>query len=518
MSLKEEFIFWKLAHFFITEQGYRIVRLFEDQTELWLEKLEDRKLPIIRILLHPFDWSNNMQKDIEYTAANGEKIRKQLRRNEISVMNLYICPYSPVDDYEFRLAEPFVFSNEGKTKVTSILLANGRYEAGFKELSKLLGKDIHFPVKEEYSETEIESNKITALDFAQKKEKEEKALFAGGTPYLTYTFLFIQIAVFFWLETHGGSTNISTLITYGAKVNALIYEGQWWRFFTPIFLHIGFLHLAMNSLALYFLGTPVERLYGNIRFLFIYLFAGVVGFIASFLFSTSISAGASGAIFGCFGALLFFGAIYPKLFYRTMGPNLIFILVINLVFDFSTTGIDNAGHIGGLISGFLAAGIVYFPKKKNWLLQFLFLAMTIVLVWGALSYGFSSSALAKDQVSSIMQAQNYINDRQYNKVITLLTDAEKKTPNPSYQLYFYLSYAELQENNLADAKANLLKALQLQPNFDEADYNLAIIYLRENDLKNAKKYAEKALQLKPDQKDYANMVNGINASSSSSRG
>ncbi len=62
-------------------------------------------------------------------------------------------------------------------------------------------------------------------------------------------------------------------------------EGEWWRFITPVFLHIGFLHLAMNTLALYYLGMTVERIFGNVRFLFIYLFAGVTGFIASFIFS-----------------------------------------------------------------------------------------------------------------------------------------------------------------------------------------------------------------------------------------
>ena len=76
----------------------------------------------------------------------------------------------------------------------------------------------------------------------------------------------------------------STLIKYGAKVNSLIYEGEWWRFITPVFLHIGFLHLVMNTLALYFLGPTVERMYGNIRFLFIYLFAGITGFVGEFYF------------------------------------------------------------------------------------------------------------------------------------------------------------------------------------------------------------------------------------------
>ncbi|MDP4170713.1 MAG: rhomboid family intramembrane serine protease, partial [Bacillota bacterium] len=167
---------------------------------------------------------------------------------------------------------------------------------------------------------------------------------------------------------------------------------EWWRFITPIFLHIGFMHLAMNSLALYYLGTTVERIYGNARFIMIYLFAGISGSIASFIFSIYLSAGASGAIFGCFGALLYFGTNYPKLFFRTMGKNVLAILLINLVFDFTASGIDNAAHLGGLAGGFLATGIVHFPKRKKPLLQILFLIFSVAIISASLYYGFHNSS------------------------------------------------------------------------------------------------------------------------------
>ena len=97
----------------------------------------------------------------------------------------------------------------------------------------------------------------------------------------------------------------------------------------------------------------------------IYVVAGIFRTLASLLFSPSISAGASGAIFGCFGALLYFGTIYPSLFKRTMGGNVLIVIAINLIFGFSVPGIDNAGHIGGLIGGYLAAAIVHFPKSTK---------------------------------------------------------------------------------------------------------------------------------------------------------
>ncbi|MDQ0197301.1 rhomboid family intramembrane serine protease [Neobacillus ginsengisoli] len=392
MNSSEEFIFWRLAYFFISDNGYRILQLFENQKELWLEKLENKKAPIVRLLLHNIDWSNSMQRDIEFTAANGERIRKQIGRREITVVNIYISEFPPVDEYEYRLEKPFIFPEGNKTSVSSFLLAKGIYETGFKSLSNRLEKEVLFPIKSESEPTEqnVETIKKEALEHAMLKARTERAVLANGKPFFTYIFMIIQVAVFFWLEKHGGSTNNSTLIKYGAKFNPLIYNGEWWRFFTPIFLHIGFLHLATNTLALYYLGAAVERIYGTIRFPFIYLFAGVSGVIASFLFSSNLSAGASGAIFGCLGALFYFGAIYPKLFFRTMGINLIVILVVNLAFDFSSSGIDNAGHLGGLAGGFLAAGMVHFPKRKKPLLQLLFLILSVAIVWGSLSYGFSA--------------------------------------------------------------------------------------------------------------------------------
>src|SRR5690606_36651475 len=171
-----------------------------------------------------------------------------------------------------------------------------------------------YTLKEEYEWYEVESIKREILTFAFEEAKKEKDSLTVGRPFFTNMFLGIQIAMFILLELAGGSQNPYVLIEYGAKFNQLIVAGEWWRFITPIFLHIGILHLLMNSLALYYLGSIVEKIYGSGRFLFIYLFSGFLGALGSFIFNPSISAGASGAIFGCFGALLYFGTIHPSVF------------------------------------------------------------------------------------------------------------------------------------------------------------------------------------------------------------
>ncbi|OLS41692.1 rhomboid family intramembrane serine protease [Bacillus sp. MRMR6] len=510
MNYREDYVFWRLATFFITDQGYRIVQLFENGKELWLEKLENKKAPIIRLVRVDLDWSNAMQRDIEFSAINGERIRKQVGRSELIIHNIYISQYPPVDDYEDRLREPYVHPNGNKTTVNSVLLTSGEYEAGLRRMSQLMDSDITFQIENEYPEQAVESEKRLALEHAAKKAKTEKEIFTNGKPFFTYVFIVIQVVMFLLLETQGGSTNTSTLIKFGAKFNPYIYEGEWWRFLVPIFLHIGFFHLAMNTMALYFLGTAVERIFGNVRFLFIYLFAGVIGFIASFIFSSNVSAGASGAIFGCFGALLYFCLIYPKLFFRTMGPSVIMVLIFNLIFGFSISSIDNAGHLGGLAGGFLAAGVTHFPKKKKLILQMIFLAFTAILIWSSLSYGFSTTARGKDESSSLLLAQEYIREEDYVQAYETLKEVVDNTNKPTAQMYFVLSFTEIKLNKYNDAKVHLEKAVQLDPNLSEAYYNLALIFLEGNNLEQAKINAEQASKLNPDKKEYSNLVNEIN--------
>lgn len=509
MSFQEEYLFWRLTHYFISDQEYRIVQLSKEQNEIWLEKMENKEAQVIRLLRYNLDWSNWMQKDIELTAMNGERIRKQLAKSSINVINIYVTPYPPVDDYEFRIKEPFQFPSNGKTKVQSIIFDRAHYEQGFQKAEGIFHDSFVFPIEESYSENDIDKIKLSALSIASNKVKEEKNIFNQGKPFFTYMFMIIQVAVFLFLEAVGSSTDTSTLIKYGAKFNPLILEGEWWRFFTPIILHIGLLHLLMNTVSLYYLGTVIERIFGKWRFLLIYLIAGFGGSIASFIFSPAISAGASGAIYGLFGALLYFGVIYPKLFFRTMGFNILLILGINLIFGFSMPGIDMAGHIGGLIAGFLAAGIVHFPRKKKLALQLLLLAITAGLFAGLLKFGFNEPGRLLNEQTALIMAQEYIEADEYDQAQNLLLDYSHDN-NVSAEVYFLLSYAEIKLNEFSQAKEHLQLAIDKRADFHEAYYNLALIYVDEKNYTEAKKCAEKAVELKPEQTDYGNLLKEIN--------
>src|SRR5699024_2809196 len=214
------------------------------------------------------------------------------------------------------------------------------------------------------------------------KRTEIENVFSRGKPIFTYGLLILNMLMFLLLERHGGSMNTETLIDFGAKYNPSIIDGQWWRIFSAMFLHIGFLHLFMNMLALYYLGTAVEKIYGSARFLVIYVLAGIGGGLASFAFTTNISAGASGALFGLFGALLFFGVIYKKLFFQTMGRGLLVIIGINIVLGFSVQQIDMGAHLGGLVTGFVASALVHLPKKKHAGIQLVGFVIYTAIIFG----------------------------------------------------------------------------------------------------------------------------------------
>ncbi|KRL03232.1 rhomboid family intramembrane serine protease [Liquorilactobacillus capillatus] len=205
-------------------------------------------------------------------------------------------------------------------------------------------------------------------------------------PNVTYGLIVINVIVFLLMTLNGGSTSPRVLIMFGAKVNSLILAGQWWRFVTPMFLHIGFEHILLNMITLYFIGTQIEMFFGSTRFSLIYLISGIGGNIASFTFNpTALSAGASTALFGLFGAFLMLGESFRENPYiKAMARQFLLLVILNILFSFSGN-IDLAGHLGGLAAGFLAAYIVGVPKiGKVPFLKRLFSLVALIFIGGLL--------------------------------------------------------------------------------------------------------------------------------------
>ena len=157
------------------------------------------------------------------------------------------------------------------------------------------------------------------------------------------------------------------MIDYGAKYNPFIARGDWWRLLTPMVLHAGLLHWGMNSLFLWTMGPMFERLFGRVRMLFIYVFTGVCGNLASYMFTVAApSVGASTALAGLLGALAVFygrergllGSFGQRQFYAILDY-----AGLNLAFGLAVPQIDNAGHGGGFLSGLLV-GFLLMPRYK----------------------------------------------------------------------------------------------------------------------------------------------------------
>jgi rhomboid protease GluP len=161
-------------------------------------------------------------------------------------------------------------------------------------------------------------------------------------------------------------------VLLGGKINPLIREGQIWRFFTPALLHANLMHIGFNMYALFALGPGLEVYYGRWRFLTLYLLGAFGGTVLSFLMSPAVSIGASGAIFGLIAAQ----AVFVYLNRELLGPqakalltNVLFIIVLNLFLGLSIRGIDNWGHMGGLLAGLLFgwfAGPVMSWQPTGW--------------------------------------------------------------------------------------------------------------------------------------------------------
>ncbi len=214
------------------------------------------------------------------------------------------------------------------------------------------------------------------------------SLMNSSRPWATNLLLAIiwGLGVFVMLQSGGILSLFSgfpgeVLVRWGSQFAPLIITGQWWRLGTAMFLHVGLLHLALNSYALYVLGPSLEGLYGHGRFLAIYLGAGVIASATSFLAGTMHAAGASGAIFGLMGAYLYYAWYVPGSARRHLWAGIWPVLAFNFFFGITTGLVDNWGHLGGLLGGLALSSLIGLPREGLWNVRRLAgVALTVLLL------------------------------------------------------------------------------------------------------------------------------------------
>ena len=186
-----------------------------------------------------------------------------------------------------------------------------------------------------------------------------------ASPILTYGLLGIIVLIFMYYMALSADSQIAFLNDW-AKINSAIKDGEYYRLFTSMFLHLNLMHIVFNGYALYIIGRDVEALFGHARFAVIYFLGGLSGALASFVFTGAPSVGASGAIFAIFGAEMVYFYNHRKL-HGEVGRRhlnqLVILMFVNLALGFFSSAtanfrIDNAGHIGGLIGGVVLAWFI----------------------------------------------------------------------------------------------------------------------------------------------------------------
>lgn len=188
---------------------------------------------------------------------------------------------------------------------------------------------------------------------------------------VTVALILINVLVFIAVELTGTSQNAWHVLDYGAAYTPYIVQnGEVYRLFTSMFLHFGIEHLVNNMLVLFVLGSRLEQVIGKLRFLFIYLAGGMAGNIFSLILELrnqefSVSAGASGAVFAVMGAMIYV-VIRNKGWLGDLSMRQILVMAaFSLYFGFTSSGVDNAAHIGGMIAGFVLAVLIWHPRKKR---------------------------------------------------------------------------------------------------------------------------------------------------------
>lgn len=370
---KNDDIIMRLVHYFITECDYSPVVVNGIKDEIWLENNEG-PYKIIRINSNHIHNNEQLRIDMYKTFNIMKQIKKQTFSLSMNVLNIFLDLGESVTLKEIK--------NMDNIKVKTLKdLENSSIEKSFpnikdKMLVNLEGIDLIINVTKDINTKTEKRNKSYEKTFKPKKI------------VITNILIGICIAMFILTLIFGkGIISNHALYYLGANFAPAVRENliNVYRFITSTFLHGSILHLLCNMYALFILGTQVETFLGKKKFTIIYLISAITGSLLSFVFTNSLSVGASGAIFGLMGSLLYFGYHYRLYIGSAIKNQIIPLLIINLFLGFTFSNIDNAAHIGGLVGGYLATMLVGVNEKSSHS-EKINAGIVLAILWGFLFY------------------------------------------------------------------------------------------------------------------------------------
>lgn len=346
---KKDGIVLKIIHYFVTEEEYKPIIINGVENEIWLENME-KDLKIIRININYIHNTEQFNSDLFKVQSIMNSIRKKTFTFNLDMLNLLLDTGESVNITGIKHIESIKVDKINDFKSNKIV------EEFFPKIKEATLNDKTDPV--EFFMMSDDMNEKT-----MQKEKKLARIFSPKKPVITYTLLILNVLIFIiMLFGYADQLKINLGNNY-----LLVQGGQFYRLFTCMFLHADLMHLACNMYALYLLGRQVERYYGSLKYLFIYLVSGLLGsvFSAVFMSANTLSIGASGAIFGLLGSIAYFSYHYRATIQEFLKGSVIPVIVVNLAMGFMIPGIDFYAHIGGLIGGILTSMIIGIGDKSR---------------------------------------------------------------------------------------------------------------------------------------------------------
>ncbi len=368
MKDEKNVITMKLLHYFITEKNYNPIILQGVDNEIWLENLNS-DCEVVRIVSGYIHNDEQFDFDVFKTKRILKKIKKKTFTFNLNVLSIFL-------DMGENIKEEL-------NKDSHLMCVKVNDEADIKKSSIIKKVFPDLSDKMKFSEKGLELfMKITGDINKHNKEDASKleSVFKSKVPYITYFLIAVNI-IFYVVPMLLGSDVYQYIIDAYCIHGPSIRAGQYYRLLTGIFLHGSIVHLLFNCYALYVLGGQIESFFGKFKYIIIYLFSGLTGSLLSITLSGNVgSIGASGAIFGLMGSLLYFGYHYRVYLGNVIKSQIVPLILLNLAIGFISSGIDNWGHIGGLIGGIvitMALGVKEkssnFEKINGWIICIIFL-------------------------------------------------------------------------------------------------------------------------------------------------
>ena len=347
INLNGDEIVMKLLGYFINEKNYNPIVIRGVQNEIWLENMME-EYKIVRIVSNYIHNNEQLEIDIHKTKQLSKAIRKKTLSFKMNVLSIFtnLGDNVALQEYDVPRIDLASVTDTKDLEKYHFIIDN------FPDIMK----------KTTFTEKGMELFMKITGDLAEKNRGEammNEDVFAPKKPVITVSLVVINTILYF-LTTFLG------IVDNFAVNRFFVLNGEYYRLFTGMFLHANIVHLLFNMYALYVIGSQLEGFLGRFKYLAVYLLSGLGGSVLSIFFSNGFSVGASGAIFGLLGSLLYFGYHYRVYLETVVKSQIIPLILFNLLIGFSFSGIDNWAHIGGLIGGILstmAVGVKYKSTK-----------------------------------------------------------------------------------------------------------------------------------------------------------